>query len=49
MSEDLVSIANRDFGELQYRLTPSETLALCRVLKCTLEELAGEIEKINKD
>lgn len=37
------TISNWENGVRTPKLTPRETLALCRVLKCTLEELAGEI------
>lgn len=43
------TVSNWENGVRSPKLTPSETLVLCRVLKCTLEELAGEIEGISKD
>lgn len=36
------TISNWENGVRAARLTPRETLTLCRILKCTLEELAGE-------
>lgn len=42
------TVSNWENGVRLPKLTPSETLVLCRVLKCTLEELAGEIEGISK-
>lgn len=36
------TVSNWENGVRAPRLTPRETLALCRVLKCTLEELASE-------
>lgn len=37
------TVSNWENGVRVPRLTPGETLALCKVLKCSLEELAGEI------
>lgn len=37
------TVSNWENGVRAPKLTPRETLVLCRVLKCTLEELAGEI------
>lgn len=42
------TVSNWENGVRLPKLTPSETLALCKVLKCTLEELAGETEGISK-
>ncbi|MCC5644754.1 helix-turn-helix domain-containing protein [Nostoc sp. CHAB 5824] len=42
------TVSNWENGVRSPKLTPSETLILCRVLKCTLEELAGETEGITK-
>jgi len=36
------TVSNWENGVRAPRLTPRETLTLCRVLKCTLEELASE-------
>lgn len=36
------TVSNWENGVRALRLTPRETLTLCRVLKCTLEELASE-------
>jgi transcriptional regulator with XRE-family HTH domain len=42
------TVSNWENGVRAPKLTPSETLILCRVLKCTLEELAGETKGNNK-
>lgn len=36
------TVSNWETGFRSMKLTPKETLALCRLLGCTLEELAGE-------
>lgn len=40
------TVSNWENGVRVPRLTPPETLALCRVLRCSLEELAGELGEI---
>lgn len=37
------TVSNWENGVRSPKLTPKETLALCRILKCSLEELAGEL------
>lgn len=42
------TISNWENGARAARLTPRETLILCRVLQCTLEELADENQEASK-
>lgn len=41
------TISNWENGVRSPKLTPQETLALCKVLNCTLEELSGEFSSNN--
>lgn len=36
------TVSNWETGVRVPRLTPKQTLVLCKVLECTLEELAGD-------
>ena len=40
------TVSNWENGIRVPRLTPPETLRLCKVLNCSLEELAGELGEV---
>lgn len=40
------TVSNWENGIRVPRLTPPETLKLCKVLNCSLEELAGELGEV---
>ena len=37
------TVSNWETGTRKPKLTPKETLSLCRILNCSLEELADEV------
>lgn len=43
------TVSNWENGVRFPKLTPGQTLVLCRTLKCTLEELAGDQSRTTKD
>lgn len=43
------TVSNWETGARAPKLTPTEMLKLCRVLNCTLEELATEVENLQQN